>query len=46
MDVVTLALARKYVDDKPMTGNIDGGKPGTIFVEFTIDGGGVDTWQS
>ncbi len=46
MDVVTLALARKYTDDKPMAGNIDGGRPDTIFAGFVIDGGGVDTWQS
>ena len=46
MDVVTLALARKYVDEQSMQGNIDGGKPGTVFAAFPIDGGGVDTWQS
>ena len=45
MDIVTLLLARKYVDDKPMLGNIDGGEPGTVFADFMLDGGGVDTWQ-
>ena len=42
MDIVTLLLARQYADELPMMGNIDGGKPGTVFADFTVDGGGVE----
>ncbi len=42
MDILTLLLAKKYVNERPLPGNIDGGGPGTIYTSFKIDGGEED----